>query len=514
MKYFFRAFTKFSFSGRVNRKEYGLFYLIMLILMFVLAFIDGLTGLYITTMFNQVGILSSVFTLIVLLPFYSMMTKRLHDFGKSGNWGICLLIPLASPILLLVLLIKKGNPEINKYGPPSGWNAERSSDIPPTVPLAESVQQPVQVETAAEISTIPPACKHCGKPLLPDAGFCPYCGNKVEIEEPAEEPEPIKPMPVCVQCGRELLEEAEFCPYCGNKVERSEELPKPEAVVEPVVETTSQVQVYSVQPTEQKKTKVRFKAIILIPVVLVIIIASYFGINYFSATNALNNQEFTKAKQSFDNMFVGEQLFADKYAYAEAGVLMEEGNYVKAYNAFKAINGLSVPNNILTDLKSKIYAEGQDAYHTGDTTLAKTNFTTVKDYKRSEDYLVLIECKGRLTYTDKYKKLVKLIGFEDADEIILNNSSFLEQFLMGRWEDGDTYPYYFEMEENNEGGLTASYNLPNKDVEGYFYLNNGIYSIGKTETSASKCFRFTIIDEDTIKVYCYKDGSTEKLYRQ
>ena len=48
MKYFFRAFTKFSFSGRVNRKEYGVFYLIMLILMFVLAYIDGLTGLYIT----------------------------------------------------------------------------------------------------------------------------------------------------------------------------------------------------------------------------------------------------------------------------------------------------------------------------------------------------------------------------------------------------------------------------------------------------------------------------------
>ena len=513
MKYFFRAFTKFSFSGRVNRKEYGVFYLIMLILMFVLAYIDGLTGLYITTMSNQVGIISTIFTLVVFLPAYSMITKRLHDIGKSGSWSLLLMAPLVGTIFLFVLFLKKGDPGINQYGPPSGWNAERSNDIPPTVPLAQSVQQPIQVETAAEASPLPPTCKHCGKPLLLDAGFCSYCGNKVEVEEPAEEPEPIKATPICVQCGRELLEEAEFCPYCGNKVERPEELPKPEKAVDPAVEPTAQVQVYSVQPTEQKKPKARLKAILLLPVVFVIIVG-YFGINYFSATNALNNQEFTKAKQSFDNMFVGEQLFADKYAYAEAGVLMENGAYVDAYKAFNAVKNISVPASITSNLKDKIYSAGQAAYRDGDLDEAEKNFSAIKKHKRSDDYLFLIDCKESSfsTYISRlanYDKLVALIGFEDADDIIIQNNNLLEEFLLGRWEDGDRYdPYYFELTEEDDG-LWSSYNLPRNDVDGLFDLIGGVYSVEGT-----KYWRFSIIDEDTISAYCYKDGSTIKLYRQ
>ena len=62
--------------------------------------------------------------------------------------------------------------------------------------------------------------------------------------------------------------------------------------------------------------------------------------------------------------------------------------------------------------------------------------------------------------------------------------------------------------------MHTQYNLPNKDVDGYYYISNGIYSIGETESGSVKCFKFAIINEDTMSVYCYKDGSTHKLYRQ
>lgn len=47
-------------------------------------------------------------------------------------------------------------------------------------------------------------CKRCGKPLVEDAVFCQYCGEKVKR--------------ACKTCGKEISEDAIFCPYCGSKV--------------------------------------------------------------------------------------------------------------------------------------------------------------------------------------------------------------------------------------------------------------------------------------------------------
>ena len=63
---------------------------------------------------------------------------------------------------------------------------------------------------------------------------------------------------------------------------------------------------------------------------VVLLISGYIGVNYFSALSAMNNQEFIKSKQFFDNLLVSDQLFPDKYAYVEAGVLLERGEYVEA----------------------------------------------------------------------------------------------------------------------------------------------------------------------------------------
>ena len=38
-------------------------------------------------------------------------------------------------------------------------------------------KKPVQ---PAEISPVPGACAHCGKPVAADWTTCPYCGNKIE----------------------------------------------------------------------------------------------------------------------------------------------------------------------------------------------------------------------------------------------------------------------------------------------------------------------------------------------
>ena len=269
------------------------------------------------------------------------------------------------------------------------------------------------------------------------------------------------------------------------------------------------------------KAKFRWSFVILLIVFLFI---GYVSINYSNAISAMNDQKFIEAQQYFDNLFVSESVFADQYQYIEAGVLMEEGKYVEALVAFNKVDGVPIPATLIDSLKAKIYSAGQTAYKAEKLTEAKKYFNALTGYKRSADYLTLILCSedsfsNWLGGEDNYKKLIKLLDFENADEIMLKYKSTALEFLKGRWEDGSKNdPYYFEMKKTSSGDFSDSwssgYNLPYKDVDGYFYFSNGIYSVGETESSAVKIYRFSIINEDTISVYCYKDGSTHKLYRQ
>lgn len=248
--------------------------------------------------------------------------------------------------------------------------------------------------------------------------------------------------------------------------------------------------------------KARFKPLYALLVIL-LLVGGYVGVNYFCAVSAMNDEEFIKSKQFFDNLFVSETLFPTKYAYAEAGVLMEEGKYVESLNAFKKVDGAPIPTEITDSLKSKIYSAGQSAYKAGKMTEAKKNFNAISGYKRSDDYLLLIKCKNSAPDRVDYLLLVNLLGFENADEVIMTHQSTAIKFLTGRWEGGTKY---FEIEEEDH---TSSYNLPHKNADGYYSISDGIYAVETT-----KYFRFTIINENTISVYCYKDGSTHKLYRQ
>lgn len=51
-----------------------------------------------------------------ILIFISVFSRRFHDIGKSGYWGIIGIIPYLNLILVLFLLFKKGTNGINKFG--------------------------------------------------------------------------------------------------------------------------------------------------------------------------------------------------------------------------------------------------------------------------------------------------------------------------------------------------------------------------------------------------------------
>ncbi|HEX8017301.1 MAG TPA: DUF805 domain-containing protein [Flavobacterium sp.] len=92
-----------NFNGRARRKEYWMFFLMHIIIVFVLAFAAGLIS-------PALMIIINIYTLAVLVPIIGVGVRRMHDVGKSG-WFILI------PIYSLILACTEGDKGTNEYGP-------------------------------------------------------------------------------------------------------------------------------------------------------------------------------------------------------------------------------------------------------------------------------------------------------------------------------------------------------------------------------------------------------------
>jgi uncharacterized membrane protein YhaH (DUF805 family) len=97
-----------GFEGRARRKEYWYFFLFNVLIALVLAVI----GRVLNTM-----ILSTIYSLAVLLPGLAVSVRRLHDTDKSGWWLLIALIPFIGAIVLFVFTLMDSTPGTNQYGP-------------------------------------------------------------------------------------------------------------------------------------------------------------------------------------------------------------------------------------------------------------------------------------------------------------------------------------------------------------------------------------------------------------
>ena len=110
MNWYITVLKKYAvFSGRARRKEYWMFILFNLIFAFALSFIEALAG--------GPGILSSLYTLAVLIPGIAVAVRRLHDTNRSGWWLLINLVPLIGAIILLVFMVSDSQLGENQYGP-------------------------------------------------------------------------------------------------------------------------------------------------------------------------------------------------------------------------------------------------------------------------------------------------------------------------------------------------------------------------------------------------------------
>lgn len=105
MKWYLKVLKQYAdFSGRARRKEYWMFVLFNLIFTYALMFIPMALDLV------ELSMLSTIYSLGVLIPSIAVGVRRMHDAGKSG-WF--LLIPIYS----LILACTDSESGSNKWGP-------------------------------------------------------------------------------------------------------------------------------------------------------------------------------------------------------------------------------------------------------------------------------------------------------------------------------------------------------------------------------------------------------------
>jgi uncharacterized membrane protein YhaH (DUF805 family) len=120
MDWFTLALKKFAvFNGRSRRREYWMFFLFCVIVIFFATILDNAFGITFNVAeensgFGPIYLFSS---LVLFIPTLAVSVRRLHDIDKSGLFVFVIIIPLIGAIWFLVMMITEGTKGTNQYGP-------------------------------------------------------------------------------------------------------------------------------------------------------------------------------------------------------------------------------------------------------------------------------------------------------------------------------------------------------------------------------------------------------------
>jgi len=98
------------FKGRARRKEYWMFFLVNLLILFFVTFGMGILGILLGFGKDLGLIANKVYVVALLIPAFAVAVRRLHDTGRSGWWSIV-------PIVSYIFLVLDSQSDDNEYGP-------------------------------------------------------------------------------------------------------------------------------------------------------------------------------------------------------------------------------------------------------------------------------------------------------------------------------------------------------------------------------------------------------------
>ena len=106
-----------NFSGRACRSEFWFFCLAAVLVQVIISIIEIATGMVdiesIGSLLPEMGILSIIFTLLILVPSISVTSRRLQDRGLSGWWQLLYLTIIGIPVIVVLAMLPAKEDENN-----------------------------------------------------------------------------------------------------------------------------------------------------------------------------------------------------------------------------------------------------------------------------------------------------------------------------------------------------------------------------------------------------------------
>ena len=94
----------FNFEGRSSRDELMIFTMLFSVLSMLLSYINisNILNSYVVNIF----IIDVLVAIIILVPYISLLVRRLHDSGNSGLWLFFIVVPIVNVYVLYMLFFK------------------------------------------------------------------------------------------------------------------------------------------------------------------------------------------------------------------------------------------------------------------------------------------------------------------------------------------------------------------------------------------------------------------------
>ena len=103
----------FSVEGRISRKPYWIFVVIVTLGAVVLSFFEGAT-----INIKKVNDAQIIYLILMLWPSVAVQAKRWHDRNRSAFWVLIFFVPIVGPIWSLIELgFLPGTHGPNEFGP-------------------------------------------------------------------------------------------------------------------------------------------------------------------------------------------------------------------------------------------------------------------------------------------------------------------------------------------------------------------------------------------------------------
>jgi uncharacterized membrane protein YhaH (DUF805 family) len=127
----------FDFSGRSTRAQFWYFQLITAVLILVAGGLEGRNGHPIEGT-SVPGAITMGLIMAHIVPYFSVLVRRLHDSDHSGWWSLLLLTGVG-PVVLFIFALFGSTPGPNRFGNPVGINPQTDSN--PIAPNPEAAAQ-------------------------------------------------------------------------------------------------------------------------------------------------------------------------------------------------------------------------------------------------------------------------------------------------------------------------------------------------------------------------------------